>query len=156
MSEMTATKVQVESRPGGRMVDTATIPWTEFPFPGTRFKLLNINDHNDALTMILRVDRGVQTPIHKHLGAVEVYTIEGNWSYQEGEVGAGGYSYEPNGVIHQPASDTDLEMFIVAHGPVLNLTDDGDIAGIIDNDVLYDLAKANNAIGHLPPRYPGD
>jgi anti-sigma factor ChrR (cupin superfamily) len=154
MTAPAASKIQVESRPGARMVDTDQIPWTEFPFPGVRFKLLNIDDHNDALTMILYVDAGIQTPIHKHLGAVEVYTISGRWRYQEGEIGPGGYAYEPNGVIHEPESETDLEMFIVAHGPVMNYDEEGNIVGIVDNDVLYDLARANNAIGHLPTRYP--
>jgi 2,4'-dihydroxyacetophenone dioxygenase len=146
-------KVQTETRPGARMIDTDLIPWTEFPAPGVRFKLLNLDDVNDGLTMLMQVDEGVQMPIHRHLGAVQVFTLAGRWSYDEGEIGPRGYGYEPNGVVHEPSSQTALELLIVANGPVANLDDDGNITAIIDNDVLFDLAKNNKAIGHLPPRY---
>jgi anti-sigma factor ChrR (cupin superfamily) len=57
-------------------------------------------------TYLLRVGAGEQSVLHKHLGAVEVYTVSGGWRYQEGEMWEGSYAYEPNGVIHEPEQTT--------------------------------------------------
>jgi len=43
-------------------------------------------------------------------------------------------------------------MFGIFHGPVVGYDENGKVAGVIDADLLYDLAAANNAVGHLPPR----
>jgi hypothetical protein len=40
----------------------------------------------------------------------------------------------------------------IFHGPIVGYDDDGNVAGIITADLLWDLAEANGAIAHLPAR----
>jgi hypothetical protein len=87
--------------------------------------------------------------MHLHMGAVEIYTVRGTWSYQEGTLTAGGYAYEPSGVLHEPDSETEVELFIVNRGGNLYFDDDGRFTRWVDAHMLYTLAKANGAAGHL-------
>ena len=40
-------------------------------------------------------------------------------------------------------------MFAVVYGPIVGYNDDGSVAGVVDNDLMYELAAANNAAGHI-------
>lgn len=137
-----------------QVVDCDTIPWTPFPMPGTSFKLLNINETTGAATILLYVAENAQAPLHMHCGAAEAYNIFGRWAY-EGEaeaIGPNCYVYEPAGIVHLPKQESESLMFGIFHGPIVGYTEDGQVAGVITADLLYDLAAANKAVGHLPPR----
>ncbi|MEL7029608.1 MAG: 2,4'-dihydroxyacetophenone dioxygenase family protein [Pseudomonadota bacterium] len=136
------------------MMDVSRIPWCEFALPGTFFKPLHLNDDAGAATFILRIPAGGAAEAHKHLAAVEAYVISGSFSYpDEGSVGPGDYVFEPGGIVHEPHADggEDLILFVVAHGPVQGVNADGSPGGVIDNDVIYEFAKAGGAAGHLRP-----
>jgi anti-sigma factor ChrR (cupin superfamily) len=152
-TEMATTETYVpKPAPGAIIVHSDDIAWTSFPMPGTDFKLLHLDEPNAGATYLLRVGAGEQSVLHKHLGAVEVYTVSGGWRYQEGEMWEGSYAYEPNGVIHEPeqTKDEPLILFIVQRGPIQVLAPDGEThLGLIDNELLYSLAKANGATAHL-------
>ena len=137
-----------------RVVNCDDVPWTPFPMPGTSFKLLNINETTGATTILLYVSEGAEAPLHCHLGAAEAYNIFGTWAY-EGEakaIGPNCYVYEPAGIVHLPKQESESLMFGVFHGPIIGYNETGSVAGVITADLLWDLAKANNAAGHLPPR----
>jgi hypothetical protein len=137
-----------------RVTDCDTIPWTPFPMPGTSFKLLNINETTGAASILLYVAEDAQAPLHLHVGAAEAYNIFGRWAY-EGEadpIGPNCYVYEPAGIVHLPKQECESLMFGIFHGPIVGYTEDGQIAGVITHDLLYDLAAANDAVGHLPAR----
>jgi len=139
-------------QPGAIIVHESDIAWTSFPMPGTDFKLLHLDEANAGATYLLKVGAGESSVLHKHLGGVEVYTVSGGWRYQEGAMRPGSYAFEPNGVIHQPEQtvDEDLVLFIVQRGPIQVLGEDGEThLGLIDNELLYGLAKANGATDHL-------
>jgi len=126
-----------------------TIPWTEWAMPGTWFKLLYLNDTQGSFTILLKVDPDNEAPIHRHTAAVEAYVIEGEFGYGNDRGGVGSYAYEPSGATHEPTSPGGVIMFAIIHGPILGYNPDGSIAGVIDNDFMYDAAMANNAAGHI-------
>lgn len=147
----TASKVQVESRPGALMINTEKLPWAPMPLEGAEFKLLRVNEQCGGMTLLIRFAAGVTAPIHKHFGGAEVYTIKGHWSYQEGAVGPGDYAYEPGGVVHEPAAENEeVLLFVVAYGPIGMYGEDGAIAGVLDMDAMtavWEQAKAAAAAG---------
>ncbi|HEX3591560.1 MAG TPA: 2,4'-dihydroxyacetophenone dioxygenase family protein [Pseudonocardiaceae bacterium] len=145
-----ALTVKATSLPGALMEQGDDIPWTPFPDgTGADFKLLNVDIGSGGWTTIMRFPQGVEIPMHLHLGAVEIYTIRGSWSYQEGRLTDGGYAYEPSGVIHEPSSETEVELFIVSRGSNLYFDEDGRFTMWLDAHMLYTTAKANNAVHHL-------
>jgi len=138
------------SMPGAQMLRTETIPWTPFPDgSGGEFKLLNVDLGTGGTTTLMRFPKDTRVPMHLHLGAVEIYTVSGTWSYQEGTLDAGGYAYEPSGVIHEPDSETGVELFIVSRGSNLYFDENGDFTAWLDAHMLYTTAKANGAAEHL-------
>jgi hypothetical protein len=54
--------------------------------------------------------------------------------------------------VHLPEQEGEVLMFAIMHGPIVAYDDSGAVAGMITADLLYDLAVANDAAGHLPPR----
>lgn len=138
------------SMPGALMLQTDTIAWTGFPDgAGGEFKLLNVDIGSGGWTTIMRFPREVEIPMHLHLGGVDIYTIRGDWSYQEGKLGTGGYAYEPSGVVHEPESESVVELFIVTRGSNIYFDAEGNFTVWLDAHMLYTLAKANGAVGHL-------
>lgn len=134
------------------MVNVAAIDWAPFALEGTFFKPLHLDDASGRATFILKIPKGCKAEMHKHLASVEAYVIQGGFSYPgEGRVAAGDYVWEPGGVTHEPASegDEDLILFVVAHGPVQGVNQDGSLGGVIDNDVIYMFAKNANQHAHL-------
>jgi quercetin dioxygenase-like cupin family protein len=135
-----------------QMTNVAKIEWAPFPLPGTYFKALHLDDASGRATFILKIPKGCKADPHKHLASVEAYVIEGGFSYPgEGSVSRGDYVWEPGGVVHEPAAegDSDLILFVVAHGPVQGVNPDGSPGGVIDNDLIYDFAKAAGQHHHL-------
>lgn len=145
---------KASSSMASRVTNVDDIPWTPFPMPGTSFKLLNVNETSGATSILLYVAENAEAPLHLHVGAAEAYNIFGRWAY-EGEgasVGPNCYVYEPAGIVHLPKQETESLMFGIFHGPIIGYSPNGDVAGIITADLLYDLAAANNAVSHLPAR----
>ena len=129
--------------------DPETLPWTEWVMPGTYFKLLNVNEASGGFTMILKVDADNEAPIHHHIGAVEVYIIDGEFGYGKDGGGKGHYSYEPGGSMHTPTSPDGTIMFAIAYGPIVGYNEDGSLALVVDKDLMYQMASENNAAGHI-------
>lgn len=153
-----ATSENMPAAPGertgkpSRMINVDTLDWIDFPMPGTTFKPLHLDDNAGRATFLLRVPAGGYTEPHRHLSSVEAYVVQGGFSYPgEGTVKAGDYVWEPGGVTHTPGSDgdEDLILFVVAHGPVVGVNADGSPGGVIDNDLIYEFAKAGNQHHHL-------
>jgi len=129
--------------------DPSKLPWTKWVMPGTYFKLLNLNDIQGSFTMLLKVDPGMDTPIHKHTGGVEAYVLDGEFGYDDDRGGAGCYAYEAAGSVHRPDSPGGTLMFAIVYGPIVGYNEDGSIAGVVDNDLMYELAVANRAADHI-------
>jgi hypothetical protein len=134
---------------GWSFFDPKTIPWTAWAMAGTYFKLLNLDETSGAFTFLLKVDSGIEAPVHKHVGLAEAFLLEGEFGYGDDRGSAGWYTRELGGVVHQPDSPQGVTMFAVAHGPIVGYNEDGSIAGVVDVEWMYEAAAANGAAGHL-------
>ncbi len=136
-----------QSRPA--FFDPSSLPWTPWVMEGTHFKLLNIDKKTGGFTILLKVEGGLDTPIHGHLGGVEGIVLSGEFGYGDDRGGAGCYFYEDAATRHQPDSPAGTVMYAAVHGPIVGYDPEGGAAGIVDAKLMYDLAAANGAAGHL-------
>lgn len=129
--------------------DPKNLPWTPWVIEGTHFKLLNIDKKTGGFTMMLRVDPGNDAPVHGHLGAVEGYVIDGEFGYEKDRGGVGSYFYEEAATRHQPDSPRGAVMFAIAYGPLVGYDEAGNVAGVVDARMMYEMAAAAGAAKHL-------
>ncbi len=137
-----------------QMTNVSKMEWAPFALKGTFFKALHLDDPSGRATFILKIPHDAKAEMHKHLASVEAYVIQGGFTYEgEGSVSQGDYVWEPGSCVHEPSpdGDEDLILFVVAHGPVQGVNPDGSPGGVIDNDVIYEFARAANQHHHLRP-----
>jgi 2,4'-dihydroxyacetophenone dioxygenase len=109
--------------------------WMPWAMKGSQFKLLSVVPEAGRFTLLLKVSKDVVAPVHKHVGAVEVFVLEGDFHYVDApdiRFTAGSYLLEDAGAVHQPASLNGAVMVAVFHGPVEGLDSDGNVVGRID------------------------
>lgn len=151
--EETTQQIQADKRivrkAGSFFLNPESIPWTPFVFPDTWFKLLNVNAERGSMTLILRAGKDAPTPLHKHIGAAEIFVLKGSFAYEEGSGSSGDYVYEAGGVVHIAEAGEEVEAYVIFHGPLVGFDDAGNVTGIMDADLILDLAKANGAAGHI-------
>ena len=130
--------------------DPEQLPWTPGPLEGTWFKLLNLDKQTGGSTMLFRLEPGERrAPIHKHIGSVEGYLIEGEFGYGEDRGRKDAYFYESDAVIHEPTTTGGFSAFILSRGTLIGYNPDGSPGSLIDGSVYYQLAKLNKAVPHL-------
>lgn len=150
LSPTSTPNTPLSHRTGKDFVNLAAIPWTPWVMEGTHFKLLAINELSGGFSMLLKVEPGVQAPVHGHLGSAEAYLVEGGFYYEEDDPGyAGYYTYERGGSVHQPVSPQGCVMFAVTHGPLAGCNPDGSVSAVVDCRLMLQLAKANAAADHV-------
>lgn len=142
--------------PPATFINVDSVPWTYFPGYEDKagFKVLRVDPENLGSTLLFRYRTGIGA--HKHFGAVEVYTLKGRWWYKgEGSASAGDYTYEFAGAIHEAVTENDdwVEALIISRGPQQIINADGTPGIVVDGLAFYEVAKANNAVGHLPDPY---
>jgi len=131
-------------------VRTGQIPWKPWVMEGVSYKLLATDMKTNGFTCLLKVEAGTVAPVHHHLGAIEVYIVDGEIYYEEADIGSkDDYIYEPAGDIHRPVSPKGCVLFCVFHGPIAGLDDEGNLAGIVDAKMMEALAAEHGTIGML-------
>jgi 2,4'-dihydroxyacetophenone dioxygenase len=111
------------------------LEWVRWAMPGAHFKLLNADPNSGRFSLLIKMAAGVAAPVHRHVGAVEGYVLEGGFHYHDephNRFTAGCYLMEYDGAVHQPVSPEGAIMFAVFHGPVEGLDADGNVTGRID------------------------
>ncbi len=135
---------------GSELVHAEDIPWTPWGMPGTSFKLLHLDDDTALMVFVLRVDPGTVAAVHKHFGAAHAFTLSGWWGYEDRYVRAGEYLKEAGGITHMPVVGPEgTTMLAFGFGPIAGLAEDGSLLGVIDNDWMYEAARANGAADHI-------
>lgn len=126
--------------------------WLPWAMPGAHFKLLQADAATGRFTLMIKFEAGAAAPIHRHVGAVEGYMLEGGFHYRdapEHPFNAGCYLYENDGAVHQPVSPNGGIMFAVFHGPVEGLDENGNVIGRIN--WKWHVEKWNAAGNHYQP-----
>ena len=119
--------------------------WLPWAMPGAHFKLLHADAVTGRFTLLIKFEAGAAAPIHRHVGAVEGYMLEGGFHYRdepERPFETGCYLWESDGAVHQPVSPNGAVMFAVFHGPVEGLDDEGNLTGRINWKWHVDKWKA--------------
>src|SRR5258708_22766104 len=110
---------------------------------GIDFKLLFTSSETGRWTVLFRCQPGSFFPRHKHLGAGEYFVMRGRMEYRMGTARAGGYGYEPIGVIHDMTSFPEYtELLFTNFGPVLFLDVGAHGQSVLHYDLLQRLAPA--------------
>lgn len=102
---------------------------------GSYFKLLSADEQSGRFTLLIKIEKGVRAPAHRHIGAVEAYILEGGFYYSDApefRFSAGTYLFEPEGTLHEPVSEEGAILLAVFHGPVEGLNKEGASVGTID------------------------
>ena len=126
--------------------------WVEWAMPGAHFKLLHANAATGGFALLIRFEAGAEAPVHRHVGAVEGYMLEGGFHYKDDpdtRFDAGSYLWENEGAVHQPVSPNGGVMFAVFHGPVEGLDENGNVIGRIH--WKWHVEKWNAAGNHYIP-----
>jgi 2,4'-dihydroxyacetophenone dioxygenase len=111
------------------------LPWLPWAMKGAYFKLLSADAASGRFTLLIKFEKGIAAPMHRHLGAVEGMVLEGGFHYSDDpstRFTAGSYLLERDGAVHQPVSPEGAILFAVFHGPVEGLDEAGGVTGRID------------------------
>jgi 2,4'-dihydroxyacetophenone dioxygenase len=115
--------------------DTEKMKWVPWAMRGSHFKLLDADPDTGRFSLLIKMDKDVTAPMHRHVGAVEGYILAGGFHYHDApeiRFTAGCYLLERDGAVHRPVSPEGALMFAVFHGPVEGLDRHGNVAGRID------------------------
>ena len=105
-------------------------PWITTGFPGYDQRLLHYRPEDEFFAVQLRAEPGVESPPHRHLGALYSVTTKGRWGHDRDYIyGVGVYVYEPVDVIHRflVPPDEGTELFTCGFGGVEMLSEDGEV-----------------------------
>ncbi|HYD59327.1 MAG TPA: 2,4'-dihydroxyacetophenone dioxygenase family protein [Noviherbaspirillum sp.] len=129
--------------------DPLHLPWVPWAMPDAHFKLLSGDPESGRFTLMIRLGKNCNAPLHRHVGAVEGLVLEGGFHYEENpeqRYTAGMYLLEPAGCIHQPVSPEGALMFAVFHGPIEGLDNKGNVTGRVGCE--WHIATWNAALAH--------
>jgi 2,4'-dihydroxyacetophenone dioxygenase len=112
------------------------LPWHPFtPYSDdVQLKILHVDFVKSETVMLLRAPGGSLLGVHNHYGRVLVYTVSGQWRYEEHSwvSGPGDFVYEvadsKHTFIAEPGED--VELFIYLEGAIAFLGEDDSIVGI--------------------------
>ena len=101
-------------------------PWIETE-PGMAWmKVLWTGAETGRWVALFRWSKGYIAAPHKHLSDAHTYVLKGKLRVRDGELNAGDYDYEPNGVLHGATEAMeDTEYLFVCEGPVLFYDENG-------------------------------
>ena len=112
------------------------VPWVPNPaVPGASMRLLQADVERGLYVTSGRLDAGIEVGIHRHTGAVHMFTLAGAWRYLEHDYinRAGSYLFEPAGSVHTFAVLPDqgiTETLSVIYGETEYLDTDGNITQV--------------------------
>ncbi len=112
------------------------VPWVPNPaVPGASMRLLQADIERGLYVTAGRLDAGIEVGIHRHTGAVHMFTLSGAWHYVEHEYvnRAGSYLYEPEGSVHTFAVLPDqgiTETLTVIYGETEYLDPNGNVFAV--------------------------
>lgn len=128
-------------------VNVDSLPWVYWAMHGAYFKLMYADPTQNRFTLLIKVQAKIAAPMHRHLGAVEVFVLDGGFYYHDNpntHFNKGTYLREDAGSIHKPISDDGAILLATFYGAVEGLDDQGNITGRVDCQWHVDVW--NNAI----------
>ncbi|HEY0960793.1 MAG TPA: cupin domain-containing protein [Pseudomonadales bacterium] len=98
------------------VIDTTTLPWVPSPAAGVWRKPLAREDaERGHATSIVRYEAGANFRGHNHPLGEEILVLDGTFSDETGDFGAGTYFRNPPGFIHAPFSRQGCTILVKLH-----------------------------------------
>lgn len=96
------------------VVATADMDWQASPSPSVWRKRLDHSGPAEAgrVTSLVRFDANSEFPLHDHPGGEEILVLEGTFSDEHGDYGAGTYLLNAEGFSHAPFSKPGCVLFV--------------------------------------------
>lgn len=98
------------------VIDTNQLDWVKSPMPGVwRKPLAREEAERGHATSIVRYEPGARFRQHDHPGGEEILVLEGVFSDETGDYGAGTYFRNPVGFRHAPFSEAGCVLLVKLH-----------------------------------------
>ncbi|NJN71720.1 MAG: cupin [Limnothrix sp. RL_2_0] len=95
------------------VLSTQELPWQDSPMPGVQRRMLDRDgDEVARATSLVKYAPGSSFSAHTHGGGEEFFVLEGTFSDEQGDYGAGTYVRNPVGSSHTPFSKTGATIFV--------------------------------------------
>jgi len=95
------------------VIETAPMAWMDSPSAGVfRKPLARSDDEPGHVTSIVKYERGASFTAHPHPMGEEIFVLEGIFSDETGDYGAGTYIRNPPGSRHTPFSKEGCTIFV--------------------------------------------
>jgi quercetin dioxygenase-like cupin family protein len=136
-----------------RSISDDEVPWVPLG-EGKSFKPLRFLKDNRGFVELIRIDPGVEIPLHRHTGAVHAFNLEGTRELCSGEViGPGGYVYEPPGNLDswKVIGDVTLVVLVVVMGTIEYLGPDNTVTRSFDAETLLGMYREHCEANGLQP-----
>ncbi len=125
-------------------------PWIETEPGKAWIKVLWAGPETGRWVALFKWAKGYVAAPHKHLSDAHTYILSGKLKVRDGELNAGDYDYEPNGVLHGATEALEDTVYLfVCEGPVLFFDDEGltSYLGWEELTRMRDAAKAGGDTG---------
>lgn len=94
-------------------------PWIPLG-DGSFLKVLWTGSESGAWAALFKWPAGYAAAPHKHLSAAHTFVLKGRLEIRDGELAAGDYMYERNGMIHDHTKALeDTEYLFICNGPLV-------------------------------------
>ena len=99
------------------MLDFSSVQWRETRHEGIFIHYLRHDEETGSATVLIRMQPGCAYPAHRHVGAEEIFILQGGYRDTNGEHRAGEYVLNAADSAHRPVAldGEDCIMFAVAH-----------------------------------------
>jgi hypothetical protein len=144
MKETTMLHTTIETA----VTDDASIPWIPFaPYSDTvMVKYFKLDPIRGEVIALLKAPASTVMPRHYHSGTVIVYTIQGEWKYQEHD-----WVATPGSVVYETAASSHTPQASDSTGDVIALNIvSGDLVYLDDNDRVVAVENWKTALERYP------
>lgn len=140
-----------------RIIDSNAKPWIRLPRSEADVKVIAIDEANNNILLMIRMTEGSSYPNHIHHCIAIAYTLEGQWSYEEGELRPGVIAYEPDSSAHAPiVGPGGATVFVVLDGKGDHYIDFMRGDGTVVQSQTIDYFKALERHGETGEPLPAD
>lgn len=94
-------------------IRTAEIQWQPFLIPGSKARMIYIDQAAREILYLVRADGGVRHPAHRHARIEEIFMLEGHLKIGDEIYGPGDYIRSAAGSVHEPSETCDECMFLL-------------------------------------------
>lgn len=127
-------------------IDTTAEPWLPSPEPGVDRRVLDrVGGEVARATSLVRYAPGARFAAHEHGGGEEFLVLEGVFSDEHGDYGAGTYVRNPPGSRHQPFSEPGCTLLV----KLRQFASDDDKRVVVEPDTAGWSAYSESGVSRL-------